>query len=93
MTKQEFLDNGWEVQLCKIGNLYFKDGFFCRFKDHETVVLYSVNDDMKPLGNAKSIDELDKLKKDYYLDKVKSYKLQYEIAKRFYEETYNEKID
>ena len=91
MTNQELLDNGWKEELCKIGTLYFKDGFFCRFKDNETLLVFHCSDDMNPLGEAKTLDDIFELKKQYFKYSVQHEKLKYEIAKDYYEIVYKEK--
>lgn len=58
MTKEELIKNGWEPKDCMIGTLYFnlKDGSFCRFINETEVKVFSICDDMNPLGTADSLD-------------------------------------
>ena len=69
MKKKELVDNGWKPKDCKIGVLYFKEDFFCRFKDEDTILVFSIKDDMNPLGEAKTLDDIFEIKKLYRKNK------------------------
>ena len=91
MTKQELLDNGYKPQQCKIGTLYFKDGFFCRL-NYDEVVYYSNSDDMHPLGLAKTFDEIKELEKKHYKSVMERIETKLKLAKLDYKERYGEEV-
>ena len=93
MNKQELLDNGWNPEECRIGTLYFIEGFFCRFKEPDKVTVFSIADDMNPLGVAETIEELESIQKNFYKEKIIKFKSYYEELKKYYEDRYNEKLD
>lgn len=93
MTEQELLDDGWKPELCKIGTLYFKDGFFCRFKELGKVIVFSVTDDMNQIGVAENVKHLEEVQKQYYKNIIKKLKINYEVTKEYYEKKYKEKLD
>ena len=74
MTDKELKDYGYNPQICKIGTLYFKDNFFVNLKSDGSVDFRSREDDMNSRGTAKSITELKKLEKQYYIDKAEHYR-------------------
>lgn len=74
MTDKELKDYGYNPQICKIGTLYFKDNFFVNLKSDGSVDFRSREDDMNSRGTAKSISELKKLEKQYYIDKSEHYR-------------------
>ena len=91
MTLQELLDNGYKPQQCKIGTLYFKDGFFCRL-NYDEVVYYSNSDDMHPLGLAKTFDEIKELEKKYYRDEIAALETKLELKKLLFEKRFGETL-
>lgn len=93
MTKQELIDAGWKPKTCKIGTLYFKHGFFCSFKDENTVKVYSITDDLNPICVTSELEVVNDAEKYFYKDQVKRLKMKYLSAKEFYENKYNEKLD
>ena len=93
MKKEDLINNGWKSENCKIGTLYFKDGFFCRFKTEDTVLVFHSSDDMHYIGVAENIEQLEEAQKEYRKNQIKMLKLKYEAAKNYYEKTYNEKLD
>ena len=93
MNKQELVNNGWKPENCKIGTLFFKDGFFCRFRNNGNVFVFSANDDMNPLGEAETLDDIFELQKLSFKNDVTFYKNKYEAAKKYYEAMYNEKYE
>lgn len=74
MNKQELVDNGWKPENCKIGTLFFKDGFFCRFRNNGNVFVFSAKDDMNPLGEAETLDDIFELQKLSFKNDVTFYK-------------------
>lgn len=93
MTEEDLLENGWQSQACKIGTLYFKDGFFCRFKESGIATVFSVTDDMNPIGVANNVEQLEEAQKHYYQTVIKKLKMNYEVMKEYYEKKYKEKLD
>ena len=73
MTDKELKDYGYNPQICK-GTLYFKDNFFVILKSDGSVDFRSREDDMNSRGTAKSITELKKMEKQYYIDKAEHYR-------------------
>ena len=63
MTDKELIAAGWKQKMCKIGYLYFKEDYFCRL-DKDEAIVFSVSDDMNPLGKAKTFEEIKKLQKE-----------------------------
>lgn len=90
MTRKELKENGWYPQACKIGTLFFKGNFFCRFINDDTVTVMSTSNDMLPLGKATTLDELKKIQKEYDKEKIKEYKMRLEELLQTYKKTYNE---
>lgn len=88
MTEQELIKHEWQPKNCKIGVLYFKDGFFCRFdrENKDDVVLFSVVDDMTPLGKAKTFEEIDELERVYYWDEIEFLQKKLRLAKQAYKQ-------
>lgn len=78
MTKEEIKELGWMPTECKIGTLYFKDGFFCHICEDGNVKVFHTSDDMNPLGVASSADEIKELMKKHDLSVIK--KLEMELA-------------
>lgn len=93
MTDLELKTYGWTPQVCKIGTLYFRDNFFCRFINDDTVTVLSVKDDMYPLGRAKTIEELDNIQKEYDRKQLEGHKRKYEEMLHFYKSKYNEDFE
>lgn len=91
MTLQELLDNGYKPQDCKIGTLYFKDGFFCRLHA-DKCIFYSISDDMTPLGTVNTIDEMTELEKKYYRDEIADLETMLELKKLLFEKRFGEKV-
>lgn len=63
MTKEELISLGWKEELCKIGYLYFKDNYFIRL-DKDKALVFSVHDDMHPIGKASTYDEILSLERE-----------------------------
>lgn len=87
MTEKELVDDGWSPKLCKIGTLFFKGTFFCHL-DNGSVVLYSNNNDMVPLGVAKDFSEIKELQKKSDLNDLTSVLSLYNQMKERFELTY-----
>ena len=87
MTREELIDNGWRPQLCKVGTLYFKGGFFCRLDEDEAVV-FSLSDDMHPLGRAKTFDEISALREKSDLEDIKRLDRRLVMLKFLFKEKY-----
>jgi hypothetical protein len=91
MTDNELKENGWNPMLCKIGTLYFKDNFFCKLRDNGIVSIYSVNDDMNPIGTVTTIDGIFGAIKHWYRLEIEAYKRKTEQLEKEYFERYGEK--
>lgn len=91
MTKEELIQNGWEPRLCRIDTLYFKDSYFIRLIE-ETAKVYSVHDDMNPLGEAKTLEDIFNIKKEYERKYIKQQELIVEMLKKTFEIKYKEKV-
>ena len=74
--------------MCKIGTLYFKDGFFCRLNEDDTVSLFSVNDDTNPLGRAETFSEIRETQKEYYLDYIRGLETKLQVLKSWFNAEY-----
>lgn len=92
MTKTELKENGWSPQACKIGTLFFKGNFFCRFINDDTVTVMSTSNDMLPLGKATTLDELKDIQKEYDKEKIREAKRRLEELLQDYKINYNEDI-
>lgn len=92
MTDLELKTYGWTPQVCKIGTLYFKDNFFCRFINDDTVTVMSTSNDMLPLGKATTLDELKNIQKEYDKEKIRETKRRLEELLQAYKINYNEDI-
>ena len=57
MTGRDFENNGWVPKQCRVGTLYFKGTFFCRIEDGKAV-LFDITDDMNPIGEANTLEEI-----------------------------------
>lgn len=93
MTDKELKENGWKPTICKIGTLYFNRGFFCSFKDDDTVAVFSISDDMNPLGYAKTFDEINELTKKFDIQTIESAKDEVEFLKKRFKDEYGEKYE
>ena len=89
MTQDELTDNGWVPKQCKIGTLYFKDNFFCHLKD-DVAVTYSINDDMNPIGEAKTLQELFDIQKKHDCMQIVTMERSLELIKSAFQVKYNE---
>lgn len=89
MTHEQLTLNGWRPELCKIDTLYFKDGYFCRLKDGKAIV-FSVNDDMNPLGTAETFSEIRELQKNHELSVIQSLENTVKLLKMAFEAKYGE---
>lgn len=65
MTHDELIKNGWIPRNCRVGTLYFKGDFFGSFRG-EVFELRSVTDDMTPIGNAMTFDDIRHIQQYYY---------------------------
>lgn len=65
MTHDELIKNGWIPRDCRVGTLYFKGDFFGSLKDG-VFELRSVTDDMTPIGNAMTFDDIRHIQQRYY---------------------------
>lgn len=85
MTEKELISLGYEPKLCKIGTLYFHEisPFFCKFKNENTVLLFSSSDDMNPLGEFTTFEEMDELEKNYYMDMLTTLKREVSLLEAF----------
>lgn len=92
MTKTELKENGWSPQACKIGTLFFKGNFFCRFINDDTVTVMSTSNDMLSLGKATTLDELKNIQKEYDKEKIREAKRRLEELLQAYKINYNEDI-
>lgn len=93
MTKTELKENGWSPQACKIGTLFFKGNFFCRFINDDTVTVMSTSNDMLSLGKATTLDELKNIQKEYDRKQLEAHKRKYEEMLHFYKSKYNEDFE
>lgn len=89
MTHEQLTLNGWKPELCKIDTLYFKDGYFCRLKDGK-ITVYSVSDDMNPLGTAETFSEVRELQKNHELSVIQSLENTVKLLKMTFEKKYGE---
>jgi hypothetical protein len=90
MTEKELCDNRWRPMSCKIGTLYFKDVFFCRL-DGEKAIVFSVNDDMNPLGTAETLDEIKEIQMQYELDRIHTMEERLVKTRTYFENVYGVK--
>lgn len=91
MFEKELIDKGWKPELCKIGTLYFKENFFIRL-DKDKALVFSIKDDMHPIGKASTYEEIIALQKEE--DKKDIFWLEATIIalKHEYKQKYNEEI-
>lgn len=89
MTREELINDGWKPQLCKVGTLFFKDGYFCRFTD-DGVLLYSTSNDRVPLGTVYTIKGIAELEKSEELNVIKSVSTNLGILKMRFKKKYGE---
>lgn len=87
MTKEELKKDGWIPQICKIGTLYFKDDWFGRLNG-DAFILYSIDDDMHPIGTALVKEELIALMRQYDKDKILKAEIYLETLKYHFKEKY-----
>jgi hypothetical protein len=90
MTEKELCHDRWRPMSCKIGTLYFKDVFFCRL-DGEKAIVFSVNDDMNPLGTAETLDEIKEIQMQYELDRIHTMEERLVKARTYFENVYGVK--
>lgn len=91
MTSEQLILSGWEPESCKIGTLYFKDGFFCRLKDGKAVV-FSVDNDMIPIGEGETFSDIREIQKEYTKNTIKLMEFSLELKKKFFKDYYGEEI-
>lgn len=90
MNKEELKKDGWTKQLCKIGNLYFKDNrWFGRFKE-DKFILYSIDNDMVPLGEAETIEDMKELMMKHDFERINKAEQNLDLLKMKYKEAYGE---
>lgn len=82
MTKDDLIKDGWKPELCKIGTLYFKGDFFGHLKD-DNFVMFGIDDDMNPLGTAKTFEDIKQIKKEYDLNLIQSVKEKIQGLERY----------
>ena len=93
MTEEQVVLNGWEPKLCKIGTLYFKDAYFCKLnEDSSSISLFHCHDDMNPLGEASTFEEVRELQKQCELKEIKITEIILNAMKKRYNEIYSEDI-
>ena len=92
MTKEDFLNDGWKPQQCKIGTLYFKDCFFARVLNDGKVSVSSVHDDMHTLAIVETKEEIDNTIKNFYRDVILELENKLETIKKDFFEKYGESI-
>lgn len=90
MNKEELKKDGWTPQICKIGTLYFKDDWFGRFKE-DKFILYSIDNDIVPLGEIKTIEDMKELMRKYDFERIYKVEQNLESLKMKYKETYGGK--
>lgn len=93
MTREELINAGWKCRLCKIGSLYFKDGYFCRFKADGNLLVFSEGDDMNPIGEAQTMDDITALQKKHELGTIRAIEKAYELMVKAYEMKYGETLE
>lgn len=90
MNKEELIQDGWSATQCKIGTLYFKDKrWFGRFKE-DRFILYSIDNDMVPLGEVETMDDMKELMMKYDFKKINKAEQILESLKMKYKEAYGE---
>ena len=87
MTEKELKCDGWEPRLCRVGRLYFNEPYFCRL-DGETVILFSTTDDMHPIGQAKTLDDIKQLQMSHEAEELKALEYALVMAKQLFFEKY-----
>ena len=89
MTRQELINNGWQPKNCRVGTLYFNygTGFFCRL-DKDEVIFFSCEDDMHPLGRAKTFPEMEELERKYYKEEIDLLEAKLEYCRKLYQMKY-----
>lgn len=87
MTEEELKCDGWEPRLCRVGRLYFNEPYFCRL-DGETVILFSIADDMHPIGHAKTLDDIKQLQMSHEAEELKALENALVMAKHLFFEKY-----
>ena len=91
MTKEELIKDGWEPKECKIDTLYFKGNYFIHLKDAKALV-YSVSDDMNPIGETDTIDGIKTVRKLYDRAIIKAKEKHLRELKKIFELIYGEKV-
>ena len=89
MTHDELTDNGWVPKQCKVGTLYFKDNYFCKLKD-DVAVVYSINDDMNPLDEAHTLQDIFDIQKKNDCMQIVTMEHSLELIKAAFQVKYNE---
>lgn len=92
MTGRDFENNGWVPKQCKVGTLYFKGTFFCRIEDGKAV-LFDITDDMNPIGESNTIEEIRNLQMKSDLSYIRKKEKSLEAARKAFEENYGVKPD
>lgn len=88
MSSDDLIKEGFKPQECRIGVLYFRDGFFCRFINDCEVLFFSSTDDMEPIGKAKTIQDIMELERKYYSDIVEYYEAKASYLRELYNRKY-----
>ena len=65
LTHEDLIADGWQPKECKVGTLYFKGDFFGGFRG-EVFELRSMMDDMTPIGNAITFNDIRQVQQHYY---------------------------
>jgi hypothetical protein len=92
MTREELIDDGWRPQACRVGTLYFKGDFFCRL-DQDEAVVFSLSDDMHPLGRVKTLQEIAVLREKSDLEEIKRLDRRLVMLKLLFKEKYGHDPD
>ena len=91
MTSQELIDNGWRPEECRVGTLYFKDRFFCHLKG-DRVKVFSKDDDMNCIGEAKTFDEIEEIEKEFLQNEIRIVEAALLMLKLQYKERFGENV-
>ena len=91
MTREELVKNGWCPKDCKVGVLYLKSGYFIDLRETKARV-FSESDDMNPLGEVETLEEVTELQKTHEKSIIKELELSLTLMKKAYEIKYGEKI-
>ncbi|WP_296864383.1 hypothetical protein [uncultured Methanobrevibacter sp.] len=88
MINEDLLNEGWVPKECKVGTFWFKNNYVCGVKGDDSIVVWSRDDDMNPLGTADNIQGIKYIQRKHESDIIKFVETKLNKMKENFKETY-----